>query len=116
VIGALCLLLLFQLAGEVVSQALALPVPGPALGMAMLFAALAVRGGPAEAFRDTTNGLLRHLSLLFVPAGAGVMLHGARLGQEWLPIVGALVGSTAIAVVATGLTLRWLTARDDKQP
>ncbi|MDP2793116.1 MAG: CidA/LrgA family protein [Sulfurisoma sp.] len=35
-IGALTLLLLFQLAGEIVVPAFGLPLPGPVIGMALL--------------------------------------------------------------------------------
>lgn len=104
-LGALTLLLLFQLVGEIVVQLFALPVPGPVIGMALLFAALVVRGEAPEKLRETTSSLLQHLSLLFVPAGVGVMIHLSRLGDEWLAIVVALVASTAIALAATGLVL-----------
>lgn len=113
-LGALTLLLLFQLAGEVIVQAAALPVPGPVLGMALLFAALALRGGPSDELRGTANKLLQHLSLLFVPAGAGVMIHFARLGDEWLAIAAALVASTAVTLVVTGLVLKALLHKDNR--
>jgi holin-like protein len=115
-IGALTLLLLFQLAGEVVVHLLGLPLPGPVLGMALLFAALAIRGGPSDELRGTANGLLQHLSLLFVPAGAGVMIHFARIGDEWLAIVGALVASTALTLLVTALVLRLLLRGKEPQP
>lgn len=114
-LGALTVLLLFQLAGEVTVQVFALPLPGPVLGMALLFAALAIRGGVPDELRATANGLLQHLSLLFVPAGAGVMVHFARLGDEWLAIAAALVASTALTLVVTGLTLKALLRRKESQ-
>lgn len=104
-IGALTLLLLFQLAGEVIVQLFALPVPGPVIGMTLLFLTLVVRGGASEDLRHTANGLLQHLSLLFVPAGAGVMVHFGRLGNEWVAIAVALIASTAITLAVTGLVL-----------
>lgn len=107
-IGAITLLLVFQLLGEVISRTLALPIPGPVIGMALLFAALAVRDGPSTDLRDTAQGLLQHLSLLFVPAGTGVMLHYQRLSDEWLPVVVSLLLSTAVAIAATALVLRML--------
>jgi holin-like protein len=107
-IGALTLLLLFQLAGEIVVLAFGLPLPGPVVGMALLFAALALRGGPSDGLRSTANGLLQHLSLLFVPAGAGVMVHFARIGGEWPAIVAALLVSTAATLAVTALVLRLL--------
>jgi holin-like protein len=107
-IGALTLLLLFQLAGEILAHVFALPLPGPVIGMALLFAALVLRRGVGDTLRDTANGLLQHLSLLFVPAGAGVMVHFSRIGGEWLAILGALVASTALTLLVTALVLRLL--------
>lgn len=104
-LGALTLLLLYQLAGEVIVQFFALPIPGPVIGMALLFATLVVRGGVPEHLRSTANNLLQHLSLLFVPAGVGVMVHFSRLGDEWPAIVGALVVSTFVTLAVTGLLL-----------
>lgn len=43
-LGALTVIVIFQLAGELLAKSLALPVPGPVLGMALLFASLAWHG------------------------------------------------------------------------
>ncbi len=107
-LAAITLLLLFQLAGEAIALYFALPVPGPVIGMALLFAALAWRGGPSVELRGTAQTLLQHLSLLFVPAGVGVMLHIQRMADEWLPIVAALVISTIVTIAVTALVLRAL--------
>ena len=107
-LNAITLLLVFQLAGEAIVLFFTLPVPGPVIGMALLFAALAWRGGPPVALRETAQNLLQHLSLLFVPAGVGVMLHFQRMADEWLPIVIALVASTFITIAVTALVLRAL--------
>ena len=108
-IGALTILLVYQLAGEVLARGFNLPIPGPVLGMAMLFATLIARGGAEAALRNTANGLLQHLSLLFVPAGVGVMLHFQRLADEWLPLILALIGSTLLSIATSALVLHWLT-------
>jgi holin-like protein len=114
-IEALATLLVFQTIGEVLSFLLRLPVPGPVIGMALLVAWLRLRPGAYAKLRDASLGLLRHLSLLFVPAGVGVMLHSTRLAAEWLPIVVALVASTALTIAITALvtewTRRWLARR-----
>lgn len=108
-LNALTLLLLFQLAGEALALYFALPVPGPVIGMGLLFAALALRGGPSAELRGTAQKLLQHLSLLFVPAGVGVMLHMQRMADEWLPLLVALVVSTFLTIVVTALVLRAMT-------
>ncbi|NIC40397.1 CidA/LrgA family protein [Aquabacterium sp. A08] len=95
---ALAALLSLQLLGEAVVRWLAWPVPGPVLGMALLVLALAARPAWLAALRPTAQGLLQHLSLLFVPAGVGVMLHLQRLGEEAWAIGIALVLSTWIGM------------------
>ena len=112
-IGAITLLLVFQLLGEVISRGLALPIPGPVIGMALLFIALTVRGGPSADLRKTAQAMLQHLSLLFIPAGTGVMLHFQRMSDEWLALALSLLGSTLITIAVTALTLRFLARRRD---
>ncbi|SFN92489.1 Putative effector of murein hydrolase LrgA, UPF0299 family [Roseovarius lutimaris] len=100
----LALLLAFQLVGEVVSRALSLPVPGPVIGMALLLAGFMSLPKLAKRMLDTTKGLLAHLSLLFVPAGVGVISHVEALGQSGAAMMAALVLSTALALAAGALT------------
>ena len=94
-----------QLVGELVTRALAIPVPGPVLGMVILFLLLVFRGSIPENLSATTDGLLGHLSLLFVPAGVGVMLHFPLLGDDWIAITVALVVSTVLTIAVTALMM-----------
>ncbi len=105
-LGALTQLLLFQLAGEVLARSLNLPIPGPVIGMLMLFAALVLRGGPGEELQSTSQNLLQHLSLLFVPAGTGIMIHLHRVSDEWLPLLVSLLVSTLATLVVTALVMK----------
>lgn len=107
-IAALATLLVFQLLGEALVRALDLPVPGPVLGLALLLPVLAWRPPVLAMVRPTAQTLLQHLSLLFVPAGVGVMLHLQRLGDEALAIGVALVLSTWIGLVVAALTMQAL--------
>ncbi len=111
---ALTLLLLFQLAGEVCARLLALPIPGPVIGMALLFGLLIARRGAGEELRGTAGTLLQHLSLLFVPAGTGVLLHIHRVAEEWLPLTVALLLSTLIGIAVTALVLNALIRRAER--
>lgn len=101
--GALAALLLCQLAGEVAARALHLPVPGPVIGMALLFLALLARRQPAPAeLERTADGLLTNLGLLFVPAGVGVVLYLPLLARDWAPLTLAVLVGTLAAIAATG--------------
>ena len=115
-VAALTVLLVYQLVGEITVIALRLPVPGPVVGMALLFVSLILRGGASEDLRDTSSGLLRHLSLLFVPAGVGVMAHLHRITTEWLPISVSLVVSTLLTIAVTASVMRSLLVRRPKDP
>jgi holin-like protein len=119
-LAAITLLLVYQLIGEAIAFVFRLPIPGPVIGMLLLFLTLIARGGmPGAAganLRETANSLLSHFSLLFIPAGVGVMVHFARIADEWLPILAALVGSTVLTIAATALTMRWLMKRSAGGP
>jgi holin-like protein len=95
-------LLLFQLAGEVIVRAAGLSFPGPVIGMALLLVAIELRGGAGEELETVSRGLLSHLSLLFVPAGVGVMLHVRRLAAEWPALLVSLAVSTVATIAVTG--------------
>ena len=110
-LNALAVLLVFQLIGEVLVQWLKAPVPGPLIGMLLLFAVLIVRGGVPEWLRETASGMLQHLMLLFIPAVTGVIVYFEQLGDDWLAFVVAAIGGTALSIVVTALTLRLLLAR-----
>ena len=110
-LGSLTVLLIYQLVGEVLVQLTGLPVPGPVVGMLLLFITLMVRKGAPDVLRGTAQQLLSHLSLLFVPAGVGVMLHFGRLGAEWLALAVALVASTVLTIAVTAVVMRLLQRR-----
>ncbi|WP_448207663.1 CidA/LrgA family protein [Azospirillum sp. sgz302134] len=110
-LGTLTVLLLCQLAGELIARLLHLPIPGPVIGMVLLFLGLLVRGGVPMPLQETAGGILRHLSLLFVPAGVGVMAHLHRLGTEAVPIAAALFGSTLFGVALTAWVMSALSRR-----
>ena len=104
---ALTMLLLFQLTGEATIRLLALPIPGPVMGMLLLLIALLLRGGPSPALKATANKLLSHLSLLFIPAGAGIMAHAALLRASWPALTVTLIVSCGATLAATALSMRW---------
>lgn len=110
-LNALTLILVCQLAGELLSAWAGLPVPGPVIGMVLLFVYLMVRGGISDNMAMTADGLLRHLSLLFVPAGVGVMLHFRLLEKDGLAVAAALVVSTLVAIAVTGWVMAKLSGR-----
>ena len=104
---SLLVLLGFLLAGNAVASLGRLPLPGSVVGMLLLAFVLRLRWIP-EAWTEPAAGLLlRHMGLLFVPPGVGLMLQYDLLRREWLPIV---LGSAA-STVAVVLVVGWLQQR-----
>ena len=104
-------LLIFQSAGELLGRGLALPLPGPVIGMVLLLLALrwpAVR----EPVAACAEFLLSHLSLLFVPVGVGVMTHLSLVSQYGIRLLTVVVLSTLAGLAVTVLTLHLLRDRD----
>lgn len=95
----------FQLLGEVTVRLLDLTVPGPVVGMLYLFVFLRIRQ-PSETspVLRAGSGLLRHLQLFFVPAGVGIVDYLGALGEDWLPITVAMLGSWFVGLVVVGWT------------
>jgi holin-like protein len=100
-LATFAVLLIFQWLGEGLVFALRLPVPGPVAGMLLLFAALLARPRLHALVEESGTELLRHLSLLFVPAGVGIVVAASGIGSQWLAIVAALAGSTLLTLGVT---------------
>jgi len=107
-LDTLLTLLIFQTMGEGLVYVFSLPIPGPVIGMLLLLCYLIIRKGVADKLAPTTNQLLSHMALLFVPAGVGISVHMGRIADEWLPIMVSVVVSTLLSIVATALVIRWL--------
>jgi holin-like protein len=127
-IASLSLILLCQLAGEVIVHGLGLPVPGPVLGLVFLLLLLLARDrfavlarGPlqGDGVENASRGLLAHLSLMFVPAGVGVVQKLDLVAAHGIAIAAVLALSvvmTLLATVATFLGVSRLMVRGRSSP
>ena len=109
------ILLICQCLGEVITFALHLPVPGPVIGMLILFCALLMRPNLLDKIQSTGDALLQHLSLLFVPAGVGIFVAAASVHGQWPAIIGAVIGSTFATLAVTALVMRATTSATEDQ-
>jgi holin-like protein len=103
---AFAVLLAFQCLGEGLVFLFKLPIPGPVAGMLVLLAALVAWPRLHEVVESGANELLRHLSLLFLPAGVGIIAAAASGSGHWLAIGAAVVFSTLATLAVTALVLR----------
>ncbi|MEE7505572.1 CidA/LrgA family protein [Methylobacterium mesophilicum] len=122
-IASLALILLAQLMGEALARGAGVPIPGPVIGMGLMFAFLLLRdnarlGLPRVlpkpltdgTLETTARGLLMNLSLLFVPAGVGVVGRLDLLRAQGAKLALVLVVSTALSLLVTVLVFRAVAA------
>jgi holin-like protein len=127
-IASLSLILLCQLAGEVIVRGFGLPMPGPVLGLLFLLLLLLARDryatlarGPLQdgGVENASRGLLSHLSLMFVPAGVGVVQKLGLVAEHGIAIAAVLAISvlmTLLATVGTFLVVSRMIARGRSTP
>ena len=127
-IASLSLILLCQLAGEVFVRGLGLPMPGPVVGLLFLLLLLLARDrfvalarGPLQqdGVENASRGLLAHLSLLFVPAGVGVVQKLDLVAEHGIAVAVVLAISvvvTLLVTVATFLVASRLMSRGRSAP
>ncbi len=101
----LTLILACQLIGEFTVSAAGLPFPGPVAGMLLLFIFLLIKGSVPDDLTNVAGSLLNNLSLLFVPAGVGVMVHFELLGTDAIPLSAALIISTVLTMIVTATVM-----------
>lgn len=104
-IASFALILGFQVIGEALSLFFSLPVPGPVLGMVLMLFAFFMKDNLVDSIRPTAGVLLANMSLLFVPAGVGIMRHGERFMNEGIGIVVTILASTLIAMAVSGYVI-----------
>ncbi len=108
---AFVVIVCFQFAGEALSRLAGLPVPGPVVGLALLVLSALAWPALQREVEEVADTLLRHLSLLFVPAGVGVLQYLDLLRSEWLPLLAVVVFSTALTLAASALAFAAMAKR-----
>ncbi|UTH72488.1 CidA/LrgA family protein [Chromobacterium sp. IIBBL 290-4] len=101
-------LLGYQLLGEVVVRLLGWPLPGPVLGLLLLFATLWLRRSVPATLQRETPRFLGHMSLLFIPAGGALMAYGPLLRSHGWQLALILLASTLATLLITALALKLL--------
>jgi holin-like protein len=108
-------LVLCQLLGTALNVLLIPMLPGPIIGMLLLFGFLLLRGEVGEPLRQASGSLLKYLPLLLVPPAVGVMVYAEEIFADFWAIAGALLLSLLISIVFAGWLMQKLIDRQQRR-
>lgn len=114
ILKGLTWLILLQLVGSVVNLLLVPALPGPIIGMVLLFVVLLVRRGIPESLEKTAALLLQYLPLLLIVPAAGIITSSEALLNDLPAIAVGLVLSLVITVPLCGWLMQALIRRMER--
>jgi holin-like protein len=83
-------------------------VPGSVLGMLLLTALVETRVVPMTIVRPAAELLVRHLAVLYVPAGVALLVYWGAVRGEWRAITAAALASLIAVLAVVGLLVQRL--------
>ena len=107
----LSIIFLALVGGEVLRQVFNLPIPSVVLGMLLLTLWCILRKGAEGRLALASEGLLRYLGVLFVPAGVGLIELGDRLQSQGVAMLVTIMFSTMVTLLVTAWVLNYLLLR-----
>ncbi len=110
-INGLLILLVFQCLGDALKAYFDLIVPGPVIGMLLLFLGLCLYQKIPQAVVKSSQTLIPLLALMFLPASAGLFFLGPQFDDQWPAIITAVVLGSLLSLVFNCLLMKWLCKR-----
>lgn len=101
----------FQLLGEALQRGLGLPLPGPVIGMLLLFLFLMLKGDVPDDLEQGSQRLINLLPLLLMVPAAGMFFLGAGFADQWPGFIAAISLGTLATLIFSGLLLKALSRK-----
>lgn len=108
ILRELLIILLFTFLGKSLQVIFHLPIPGSVLGMIFLLAALASGLVKEKQVALVGDYLLEILSIFFLPAGVGLMLHFDLVKGSLLKLMVILLVTFVVSLFVVGRLSQWL--------
>ncbi|GGO84870.1 hypothetical protein GCM10011348_32100 [Marinobacterium nitratireducens] len=108
---ALTLIIGLQVLGTLVAELMALPVPGPVLGMLLFLLLLPLLPREWKELEQVTRFFLANMSLLFVPAAVGIVRHLDLVSPILLQLLAVLLLSLIVGLAVTAWVFATLARR-----
>ncbi|MGO2910876.1 MAG: CidA/LrgA family protein [Lactococcus lactis] len=98
----------FSFIGNVISNVFRLPVPGSILGMILLFLALQFKILEFRHVDEAGSFLINNMTILFLPAGVGIMAKWNLISHFWAQILLIVVAALIINMLILGKLVEWI--------
>jgi holin-like protein len=106
------LIILFCLQiGNLISLLLPIMIPGSIIGLLLLFFLLVFQLIPSQWVEGGCKLFMRYMTLLFIPAGMGIMDNYSLLFNNFLPIVIGCSISSVLILLLVGYLTQYLHTR-----
>ena len=114
-LSSMAILLGVSFAGELLSRALPLPVPGSIYGLVILLALLLSGALKVEKVRPAGNLLIEWMPLMFVAPSVGQMTVFDQCRSDVPALIAVCMVSTLIVMAAMGWTAQTLLRRSGRE-
>ena len=111
----ICIIFLIYLIGVFISKSLELPIPGSIIGMVILLVLLLSGAIKLESIDKVSDFILDNLALFFIPSGVGIITIYSSIQNQIIQIALLCVGTTAIVMSVTALTVKFIRKIVDKK-
>ena len=111
----LFIILSINLAGDLISRYLHLPLPGPITGMLLLLILLLTGVLNERQIRDTADFMLQNMGFFFIPAGVSVMISYHALKGFYFETILVILISTILVMAATALATQLFINLNEKK-
>jgi len=111
----LLIILFINYLGVVLSSLLHLPIPGPVLGMVLLFITLYFKLLKFDLIQEAGDFLLKNMVVFFIPTTVGLIDNYHLLKNDIFKILIIIFISTLITMIVTGRLVQFLIKRGGKK-
>jgi len=110
-IRGLGIIFLINYLGNIISEFLPFPFPGPVIGMIILFGLLYSKVLKIDLVEEGANLLIMNLVIFFIPPSVKILSVGELLEGNIIKILLIMIITTTLTMVVTGHTVQYLMKR-----
>ena len=99
--------------GEILNYFIPLPIPASIYGLVIMLSLLISKKLPLTAVEETADFLINIMSVMFIPAGVGLITYWAELKEMLLPTIVIIIVSSILVMAVTGKVADFFISRKE---